>query len=344
MKTEVESIGSGFQNTKDTNSRAIGDVIAMQMASITYCSLDGSNSVKNTLKQYLPSWQLVWEPVQAIQGDWAFIAYNGVQYVIAIRGSILNFSWGAFDNWFKQDFNLFTQVPWTYTDDTSNNPKISKGSSESLTNLMQLVDNNGDTMLSFLQKNAFPQEKWICITGHSLGANSATIVGPWLQYELLKGGYTMPTIFSILTFAAPCSWNAGFAEQFDANLTHTWRYYNEIDVVPYSATNIIGVGNLFPSPAPNAHNITVTYDGITVSLAEACDAIQASLDISEAINKSWYTPVNQHRGSIALNTGKEIFSVTGKDALEQWFEQVGQQHAHNHYLKWLGASPLSCVK
>ena len=89
MKTEVESIGSGFQNTKDTNSRAIGDVIAMQMASITYCSLNGSNSVKNTLKQYLPSWQLVWEPVQAIQGDWAFIAYNGVQYVIGLNKTLI---------------------------------------------------------------------------------------------------------------------------------------------------------------------------------------------------------------------------------------------------------------
>ncbi len=344
MKAEVESIGSGFQDSKDSNSRAIGDVIAMQMASITYCSLDGSNSVKNTLKQYLPKWQLVWEPVQAIQGDWAFIAYNGVQYVVAIRGSILNFSWGAFDNWFKQDFNLFTQVPWTYTDDTSKNPKISKGSYESLQNLMQLVDNNGDTMLSYLQKNAFPQEKWIAVTGHSLGANSATIVGPWLRYELLKGGYKMPSIFSILTFAAPCSWNKAFADQFDAYFTNTWRYYNEIDVVPFSATNILGVGNLFPSPAPNANNITVTYDGLTVSLAEACIAIQGAVDVSEAVNNSWYTDVNQNRGSIALNIGKEIFSVTAKDPLEQWFEQVGQQHAHNHYLKWLGSGPLTCAK
>jgi len=344
MKETKDCIGTGHQDPNDANSRAIGDVIAMQMASITYCSLDGAGSVKDTLNQYLPDWDLVWEPKQAIQGDWAFIAYNGVQYVIAIRGSILNFSWGAFDNWFKQDFNLFEQVDWTYTFDTSNNPKISKGSYEALQNLMQLVDKNGDTMLSYLQKNAFPQQKWIAITGHSLGANSATIVGPWLQYELLKGGYTMPTIFSVLTFAAPCSWNKGFAEQFDANLTHTWRYYNVIDVVPYSATNIIGVGNLFPSPAPDAHNITVTYDGITVSLAAACTTIQGAVDVSEALHNSWYTPVNQNRGSVALNIAKEIYSVSSTDPLEAWFEQVAQQHAHNHYLSWLGSGALSCVK
>lgn len=95
---EIIKIGEGPQDTNDVNSRAIGDVIAMQLASITYCSL--TNSVEQTLNKHLPDWQLVWEPVQAIEGNWAFIAYNGVQYVLAIRGSILNFSWGAFDDWF----------------------------------------------------------------------------------------------------------------------------------------------------------------------------------------------------------------------------------------------------
>ena len=243
-------IGKRAQNVNDVNSRAIGDTIAMQLASITYCSL--YNNVKSTLYKYLPSWKLVWEPVQAIQGNWAFIAYNGVQYVIAIRGSILNFSWGAFDNWIKQDFNLFEQVPWKYTNDKSKNPMISKGASEGLENLMKLKDSNGETILSFLQKNAFPKNKWLCVTGHSLGANLATIVGPWLRYELLKGGYTMPSIFSILTFAAPTSWNAAFAEQYDKDFTNTWRYYNEIDIVPYSATNVMGLANLFSPPAPSA--------------------------------------------------------------------------------------------
>ncbi|MEZ4859029.1 MAG: hypothetical protein R2781_09485 [Flavobacteriaceae bacterium] len=341
---QVMSIGTGHIDATNIQSRAIGDTIAMQLASITYCSLNGKGAVKKTLAAYLPNWQVVWEPIQALQGDWAFIAYNGVQYVIAIRGSILNFSWGAFDNWFEQDFNLFEQVPWVYTHDTSTSPMISKGSSNSLQNLMQLVDENGDTILSFLQKYAFPQQKWIGITGHSLGANSATIVGPWLRYELVKGGFAMPTIFSVLTFAAPCSWNAAFAAQFDAYLTHTWRYYNVLDVVPFSANNVIGIGTLFPPPAPNAKSITVTYKGVTMSLADACDAIQFALDVSEGLYNSFYTPVNKNRGSIPLNNAQEIFSVTATDPLLQWFEQVGQQHAHNHYLKWLGAGPLTCAQ
>lgn len=150
---------------------------------------------------------------------------------------------------------------------------ISKGSSEGLENLKKLKDNNGDTILSFLQKNAFPDEKWLCVTGHSLGGNLATVAGPWLRYELLKRGYTIPSIFSILTFAAPTSWNKAFAEQYDKYFTNTWRYYNEIDIVPYSATDIIGLGDLYDPPAPSAHDISVTYKGVTVTLAEVFDAM-----------------------------------------------------------------------
>lgn len=344
MSNEQEIIGQASMDEKNPNSRAIGDKKAMQLASITYCSLNGPNSVKNTLNQYLPTMKLVWEPVEAVQGEYAFIALNGSQYIIAIRGSILNFSWGAFDNWFKQDFNIFEQVPWKYTDDSSENPMISKGSNEGIDNLNKLKDKNGDTILDFLKKYAFPYGKLLAVTGHSLGANLATVYAPYLRYELLKSGYTLPGIFSVLTFAAPCSWNAAFAKQFDANFTNSWRYYNIIDVVPYSATNIAGIGLLYPSPAPNAADISVTYDGITVTLQEACVAIALALAGTETYYGSTYTEVNQHRGSVALNLDKTIFPVTGTSLVEQFFEQVGQQHAHNHYLAWLGEGSLTCVK
>src|SRR5262245_18103384 len=91
-------------HTASPSQRAIGDVQAMQLASITYCTL--TNKVSGTFYHYFSTWHLVWTPTQIINGNYAFIAYTGAQYVIAIRGSILNFSWGAFDNWFEQDFNL----------------------------------------------------------------------------------------------------------------------------------------------------------------------------------------------------------------------------------------------
>lgn len=54
MMKEIIKIGEGPQDANDVNSRAIGDVIAMQLASITYCSL--TNNVKTTLNKYRPDW------------------------------------------------------------------------------------------------------------------------------------------------------------------------------------------------------------------------------------------------------------------------------------------------
>lgn len=131
--------------------------------------------------------------------------------------------------------------------------------------------------------------------------------------------------------------------QYDKNFTNTWRYYNEIDIVPYSATDIIGLGDLYDPPAPSAHDISVTYDGKTVTLAEAFDIISGLIVGSELYYDSAYTHVNQKRGSVALNTGRHVFPVSSSDPLfEQWFLEAGQQHAHNNYLNWLGEAPLNC--
>lgn len=327
--------------TADAGQRAIGDIIAMQLASITYCSL--TNNVASTLKATLPDWQLVWQPQMAIGGNYAFIAYNGVQYVVAIRGSILEFSWGAFDNWFVEDFNLFKQVPWIYTDNPAAKPMISKGASDGLLNLLQLTDSQGKTMLDFLSANAFAQRKFIGITGHSLGGNLATVYAMYLRYQILHQGYSLPAIFSVLTFAAPTSWNEAFANEFDQHLTNTWRYYGMLDIVPFSACNVIGLSNLYPPPSPAAQSISVTYKGVTITLSEVFDAVQLAIDGSEAYYDSFYTTVNRQRGSIQLNTSGIQYPMTYTDPLMKWFEQAGEQHDHNHYLDWLGGSEVTCT-
>jgi hypothetical protein len=339
---EITIIGAASVDESDPNSRAIGDVIAMQLSSITYCSL--TNNVASTLANYLPNWQLVWQPTAAIEGDWAFIAYNGIQYVIAIRGSILNFSWGSFDNWFRQDFNVLEQVPWVYTNDTSTDPMISKGSSEGLTNLINLVDANGDTMFDYLSKNAFPNNALIGVTGHSLGANLATVYGAWLRYELLQSGYTMPPVFSIMTFASATSWNKAFVDQYDANFTNSWRYYNELDIVPFGAERLLDLTLLYDAPAPKADTVSVTVDGKVITLSDAFIGLAAAIEAAQIAYGSYYTPVNANRGAVPLNTSQSLFPVdTTKSLLDQWFSEAGNQHAHNHYLKWLGSPPLDCT-
>lgn len=334
-------IGSNLTTPVNPSERAIGDVIAMQLAGITYCSL--TNNVASTLKYYLPDWQVVWSPTQAINGNWAFIAYNGVQYVVAIRGSILQFSWAAFDNWFEQDFNLLEQTSWNYTDDPGANPMISRGASDGLNDLIQLTDANGDTILGYLMTNAVPHKKFIGTVGHSLGGNLATVYSMYLRYQILQAGFQLPTIFSVLTFAAPTSWNLAFANEFDSSLTNTWRYYGMLDIVPFSACDIIGLGNLYPPTAPAAQSIYTTYKGTRITLAEAFDLIQAVITASEIYYDSAYFPVNSQRGAIPLNTAGQEYKMTYTDPLARWFEQAGQQHDHNHYLDWLGGTGAEVV-
>lgn len=318
-------------------TQVIGADIAMTLSSIAYC-----DDIPGAMNKYLPGWSVAWLPTKAIEGNLAFIAFNGVQYVIAIRGSLLNFSWASFDNWFKQDLNILEQRDWEYPANSTTKPKISKGSHEGLHNLLKLENANHETMLTFLMDNAVDKGKFLCVTGHSLGANLSTVFAPWLLFQIKQANKPVPGIFSVLTFAAPTAGNKSFAEQFDASFTNSWRFYNVIDIVPYSATNILGLANLFPSPAPDANSVYTIYDGHKITLAEAFIALQGVIDVSEMFHDSWYSHTNINRGSEALNTNKEIFPVTATDPLVAWFEQAGQQHSHVHYLKWMGAQPMTC--
>jgi triacylglycerol lipase len=335
---EEKIIGAYANSDTIPPSRAIGDRIAMQMAAITYCSINGGN-IKKTVTKYLPKWELVWEPVQAIGGNYAFIAFNGIQYVIAIRGSILNFSIGTFDDWIKEDFTILEQVPWTYPS-SKTKPMISKGSADGLANIIDLKDSKGDTILEFLLQNAIPSGKFLCVTGHSLGGNLATVFAPWLLYQIQQDFQTVPAVFSVLTFAAPTSWNEAFSDMFNASFTNSWRYFNSIDIVPFSGCNIEGLGLLYSNN--EANTIYHDYLGEKISLADFFDTLAALVLASEIKNSSFYFPVNQYRGTIQINIKKELFKVKATTPVEKWFEQAAAQHNHNHYLKFLGTNTIHC--
>ena len=143
---------------------------AVTLAAIAYCD---NNCIQPTLNKYLNGWTAVWVADQPINGNIAFIAYDGTsQYVVAIRGSLLNFSWQAFDNWFEEDLNVFFQVDWTFGSDSS--AKVAQGAIDGLTDLSNLVDSNSGSpvsLLAFLQANAVARSRPITVTGHSLGGN-----------------------------------------------------------------------------------------------------------------------------------------------------------------------------
>lgn len=319
-------------NTSDPNPG-----LAMTLATVAYCSDPAS-----TLADMENGWSAVWVASTDINGNIAFIAYNGgSQYVVAIRGSLLNFSWQAFDNWFKQDLNVYDQTAWNYPNSAAL-PMISKGSSDGLNDLIQLVDINGQTMYQYLTANAIGTDISIGVVGHSLGGNLASVYAPWLLYQLQQNNITPPASFPVLTFAAPTAGNQAFADAYDNSFPNSWRYYNEIDLVPMASNSLLFAALLY-SPAPEASSIETIVDHLPVTLAEAIAAIAAAIALREKHYNSYYTQTNQTTGSVALNTTKALHTVdTSKPLIDQWFDQVAAQHIQSNYLSLLNASPVSC--
>jgi triacylglycerol lipase len=323
---------------------ANGADTAMTLASIAYCQ-----DIPGALKQYAPQWSCVWLPDAAIKGNYAYIAVNNSadQYVVAIRGSLLEFSWASFYNWFEQDFNVFSQVAWTYPP-SSQNPMISQGSADGLTDLSNLVQTNQATgqTTSMLEcvLGVAAKDTSLAVVGHSLGGNLATVCAPWLLYQLGQNKAPIPDHFPVMTFAAPTAGNTGFATTFDATFASSWRYYDVLDIVPMASVpeSIISMGYLY-QPAPQASQISTTFDGMTVTLAEGFALIAGIILGSEYYNGSYYCQTNQTHGGVALNESNMLCPTTETDPLLQWFEEAGCQHGHSNYLSLLGAPQMNCA-
>lgn len=316
--------------------------LAMTLAATAYCSDPGG-----TLTNLNNGWSAVWTADTDINGNLAFIAYNGSsQYVVAIRGSILDFSWQAFDNWFKQDLNVFEQTAWSFPS-SSAKPMISQGSSDGLNDLTQLIDSSvgssGQTMYEFLAANAIGSGISIGVVGHSLGGNLATVYAPWLLYQLQQNNLTPPTLFPVMTFAAPTAGNQAFAEAYDSSFPNSWRYYNEIDIVPLASDAIRSANQLY-SPSPEASSIEITVDHRTFTLASAIGALADSIDVAEIAFGSYYAQTNQSSGRVAVNTAKALQPVNPNDTpLEQWFAQAASQHIQSTYLSFFGVDSFACA-
>jgi predicted lipase len=310
----------------------------MTLAAVAYCS-----DPATTLDNMNNGWSAVWVASTDINGNIAFIAYNGSsQYVVAVRGSLLNFSWQSFDNWFRQDLNVYEQTAWTFPSSTTQ-PMISQGSSDGLNDLTQLVDSTEQTIYKYLAANAIGSGISIGVVGHSLGGNLATVFAPWLLYQFQQNKITTPTNFPVMTFAAPTAGNQAFAEAYDKSFPNSWRYYNEIDLVPMASDSLRAAEQLY-NPAPKASGINTTVDHVTITLANAIGGIADSIDVTEIGYGSFYAQTNQSSGSVALNTSKTLQPVdTTKPLIEQWFDQVAAQHVQSTYLSFFDLNPVDCA-
>jgi hypothetical protein len=285
-----------------------------------------SQSIDSSLRQYLPGWSLVWEG-RELNGNHAFVAGNGREFALAVRGSLINFSWAAFQNWIYQDLHVTTQVKWAYSPD-SLEAKVSAGSYTGWQNLQNMTDLKSGRLLLPVLDSVLDLGAPLLITGHSLGGNLATVYGSFLTDTRKKNGKEATRI-NVITFGAPAAGNAGFATDFNQKFPNSVRVENVYDIVPKfpSASRISALSSLF-NDTLSASRIQVGYNNLQVPLSRVFGLINSSFTLLEFTHE--LSPYEQTNGD-----GKQFsIPLSGKNtepAISNWLNEAGFHHSIRSY-------------
>ena len=325
---------SSTPSKKDSlQEKNISSVTACILSEIAYCT-----NPQKEMDQYMPGWKIVWDPV-AVGGNYAFVATDGNVYALAIRGSLIEFTWEAFDNWIYNDLNIAYQKDWPYTNNVSG-ARISQGAYTGWDNLNRMTDKKTRKSLwSFLQANV-GDKKPLTITGHSLGGNLASVYASYLWKKFKDSGHPKNDI-SVITFAAPAAGNGSFADDFNNKFPNSLRIENINDIVPKFpvSAKVSDLGSLY-SPSPSASEISVGYKNVTVKLSNVFVTISAALDLLRITNG--ISPYVQTNGLGDLITVK-LSGKNTKNEITDWFAEAAYQHGIDSYAQQIGAPVIKCT-
>jgi triacylglycerol lipase len=324
----------GVENSTTTSASVLTEQNACLLSQIAYCT-----DITTALTKYMPGWKTVWEAIE-IGGNHAFVATNGNEYALAIRGSLINFSWAAFQNWIYQDLHVTSQEKWPFTNDSSN-AKLSQGSYDGWQNLSKMTDKKtGQLLLPFLEKE-LKDDSRLLITGHSLGGNLATVYASYLWQQFKKESRNNSYI-NVITFAAPAAGNEAFAADFNKKFPASLRIENENDIVPKfpCASKISSLGKLF-TDSLSAGTIMVGYKNITVSLNKVFSLLNTAMTMMEFTRSvSGYAQTNGEGKQISIplsgkNTGNNIIN---------WLDEAGYHHSIAQYSIYEKVPVVECTQ
>lgn len=329
---------------EEKNGASSPDVVAINhiipedtacfLSEISYC--DHPDSV---IEKYLPGWKLVWES-QEVNGNHAIIAGREGTFALVIRGSLLDFSWGAFQNWIYQDLHVTNQENWPFTLD--NQPAtVSSGAYTGWKNMGLMHDKSGNIMLQQILDSLLDHNNSLLITGHSLGGNLATIYASWLHSYRSTNGHHNDDI-NVITFAAPAAGDNRFAEDFNKKFPEAIRVENELDIVPKFPTEdgFKALGQLY-NDSLDASSVKVGYKQAETTLKSVFQGIATVFSLMEFSGK--FSPYIQPCGS-----GKQIrIPLSGKrsdNLLLDWFSEAGYQHSIIQYAEFEKIPILPCAR
>lgn len=191
------------------------------------------------LERHGTNWELVWGPavyhfpVTELDDNMMYVVQNKTnpsEFTVVVRGTDPE----AIADWLVEDFDVVDQVSWPRG---SGQPKISKGASEGLHILQQLMpaDEPGQTLAAFLAAKAAvasPRLR-VNVTGHSLGGALAPALALWLYDTRSQWDPEGKADLQVYTLAGPTAGNADFAAYYNSVLgSSTLRMWNPFDIVP----------------------------------------------------------------------------------------------------------------
>lgn len=291
------------------------------------------------ISEYLDGWQIVWNGQETEDGNYAFVAKdsNSDTYALAIRGSLpvtqVFQNWYTFANWVIEDLDVVTTVSWPYA--ASSNARIANGTNTAFNNILGMQDTLGSglNITQYLLNNVYNADSLLMITGHSLGGNLANVYASYFASKIANATYAQNNL-SLYTFAAPAAGNSDYATDLDTKLPNAWHYHNDLDIVPsYPVFSLIGLVSLLYIPSPAASQISVTIEGVTVSLREAF-LVQAGAFL--------YIGYTQQTNNYIIFSNPLDPSFE-QNTMEDFFQQAGAQHAILNYIKYLGVNMPSPV-
>lgn len=323
---------AGVPVPEEPEEKPLDKNMACLLAQMAYCS-----NPQEKLDSFLPGWTIRWYP-SVVNSNHAWVASNGRQWAVAFRGSLMEISWHAFDNWINQDLNIVTQVKWPYNEAAG--ARISQGAQNSLTNLLALRDSSTGLSLTDFLVQQLPGSSPVLFAGHSLGGTLATVYAPYFAHQWsLQKKDVVPNI-RLVSFASPAPGNDVFANTYNRLFPATTRVESGGDIVArFPCISRIDEFAANCAPLPPADQIEVSYQGMSVTLQRALQVASLSLSLLEMKNGGSYQQVGGTAEIVSIPIkGK----YTGSPSVEDWFFEAGYQHGIAQYAEALKIPLINC--
>lgn len=300
---------------------------ACLLAQMAYCA-----DPQARLDSFLPGWKIVWHPAR-VNSNHAWLATDGTQWAVAFRGSLMDISWEALDNWINQDLNILTQVAWPYG--TNPSSRISQGAHLAFQNLLALKDTvTGSNLFDFL-KEKLPAGSPLLLTGHSLGGSLATVFAAYLHHELEN---QKPSIL-LTSFGAPAFGNESFVVEFNKWFPEAVRVESRGDLVTrFPNADRVKAFAANCRPLPPADSVIVNYRGVQANLREAMEMMAFGISLLELSQGSAYQQIAAKGHIIDIEPAKK----PAMPGIETWFDGARYQHGIAQYAMALDVPVIVC--